>query len=202
LAWSQDAAAMFPGGVGSIVASLSKRVADLPRPRQAENLKVLEQSARSHAVEDLARQQKLIQLRQEVDDLVGREARRLRYVAGCPRDLRQCPRHFVATSQSTCKPTDEYEGSCALIELPGAADMEHIAMSCNVEWPCVPGCRRDFSSTCPAGWKQLEDKTCLAPQGYSGQCSPVMSFVGFAVTDKALWAATCQAEWPCLSDAV
>jgi len=64
---------------------------------------------------------------------------RLRYVAGCPRDLRQCPRHFVATSQSTCKPTDEYEGSCALIELPGAADMEHIAMSCNVEWPaCMP----------------------------------------------------------------
>ena len=66
-------------------------------------------------------------------------ASRFRYVAGCPRDLRQCPRHFVAAGQSTCKPTDKYEGSCALIKLPSAADMEEIAMSCNIEWPaCMP----------------------------------------------------------------
>lgn len=57
-------------------------------------------------------------------------------------------------------------------------------------------CARNWEHSCPDGWASLAGK-CEAPTSYKGGCATSQSFDGAGVNDKARFASTCDAPWPC-----
>ena len=142
----------------------------------------------------------LAQLRSELTDnayiIVSEILRKQKYLGGCSRDMRGCPRGW-ADSTGGCIPPQDYNGLCGRIDFNKFtfSMKEDVTVQCRLNWPCSSKLT-DFASTCPQGWTQIDAGLCLAPEGYAGICSPATDFSKFDRNQKAKWSAFCNVAWP------
>ena len=90
------------------------------------------------------------------------DAKRLKFVGGCAREMRGCPFGWQEAVAGNCAPPAWYEGGCVATDVSEYSDnqKELFAMSCEVAWPCRD-CKTDFHG-CPIGWGTV-GKLCVAP---------------------------------------
>merc|ERR1712183_649193 len=131
-------------------------------------------------------------------------ARLLKYIflGGCPRDMGiACAIGWNIDSAGKCVPPPDYDGLCGPMYLSGLplSRIEEYALKCRLHYPCKQPCAKNFNG-CPQDWNGIEG-ICFAA-AYSGQCSPTQDFRKMSFEQKAEWSVTCQADWPCDTDAV
>merc|ERR1712226_334664 len=81
----------------------------------------------------------------------------------------------------------------------GNVQMQILAATCNVSWPCRVLCEEDYGRACPAGWNEIPAASgvCVAPLTYSGGCAFTVSTSGMSEHQKRKFAAECFVTYPC-----
>ena len=198
-AWAVESGPSFPNGVAAIVSDVRDRMtsASLEHGDDADAVAHLKNEGLAAVAEDLAYDEQSDRLAAVAFAMVQARVLKSEYVGGCPRDMSGCPTSWADQSNGLCEPPEDYDGLCTAIDVKGLSteQKEDFAWKCRASWPCAPSCKLDFG-TCPDAWDNLNG-LCLAPSSYDGICSPAMVFSSFTQQQKAEWAATCSARWPC-----
>lgn len=109
-----------------------------------------------------------------------------------------CPQGWELQFGQACSAPKTYSGPCDhLAHMSGmsVADKKKFEATCDVTWPeGTIDCVHDYSAKCPFGW--FQSSVCLAPSTYT-TCGKVQNFDEKTPSEKADWAAMCEAKFPC-----
>ncbi|CRG95797.1 CPW-WPC family protein [Plasmodium gallinaceum] len=119
----------------------------------------------------------------------------------CLRDYSQnCAEGWSKLSKSKeCVAPLSYRGPC-----PRFLQIEHetkkkkeLEKLCNIYWPCLTYCEKNYSSECPEKWVQGDDKNCYPLATYEGTCLFSYDFSNMTDEQKEIWSNKCETMWPC-----
>lgn len=75
---------------------------------------------------------------------------------------------------------------------------QSLAIACGHQWPCLMQCEPDYLAACPHGWSlDAAGVRCVAPMTYAGECAYAADLRMFTREEKAAFARTCDAPFPC-----
>ncbi|XP_053993533.1 uncharacterized protein LOC128884279 isoform X2 [Hylaeus volcanicus] len=120
------------------------------------------------------------------------------HIGQCIRDYeRLCPLNWERSVEEMCVPPSDYKGPCAATSLKRASYTvkENFSISCEVDWPCIHSTALNARYNCPKRWENPGGALCIAPNDYSGKCSPATDFTGFSIEEKSQWASICDVDW-------
>ncbi|VUZ95334.1 CPW-WPC family protein [Plasmodium vivax] len=121
-------------------------------------------------------------------------------VKSCEKDYHAvCPQLWLPVSEKECTPSESYNGRCRHNYIFKGNLMEeekkNFERMCHVSYPCVRDCKRDYSFSCPIGWKETLS-FCLAPTSYRYTCEKMMR-KNMTEREKIQVSAKCLVFWPC-----
>eukprot|EP00973_Karenia_brevis_P096364 12431514-Karenia_brevis.AAC.1 len=109
-----------------------------------------------------------------------------------------CPHGWELQSGQVCAAPKAYKGPCdTLAHMSGMSvyDKKMFEATCDVRWPEGQiDCVHDYSAKCPFGW--FQSSACMAPVAYD-TCGKIQNFNEKSPSEKADWAAMCEAKFPC-----
>jgi len=113
-----------------------------------------------------------------------------------------CPLGWEDMGGGFCKTNRPLTSSCSStykFDDMGTVQMQILAATCNVSWPCRAVCEEDYGAACPQGWieKPLASGACVAPVTYSGGCAFSANTSGMTERQKRSLAAECFVNFPC-----
>ena len=118
LASAQDPA--FPGDVGEIVKGMEARFSEIEQP--VVNANAVMGKAIEHAHDELRDTVVDQELKDDLEEaayqIMKARVAKLKYLGGCPREFRGCPKNWVATDTDSCMPPVEYDGLCGPVPFP------------------------------------------------------------------------------------
>ncbi|EPT25298.1 cpw-wpc domain-containing protein [Toxoplasma gondii ME49] len=159
-------------------------------------------NAEKKAVAQMMQDNRSRDLDQELLHIAEERLKKYWYIGQCRRDYTTtCPVDWTETEDGLCLPPVEYGGPCRASNFKDSSVLqkEDFAWKCQAAWPCRSAPSRDFSSACPTNWANIGGHLCIAPDNYAGNCSPAVDFANFSTERKAIWAKTCDAEWPVIN---
>eukprot|EP00927_Polykrikos_kofoidii_P008177 TRINITY_DN13394_c0_g1_i3.p1 TRINITY_DN13394_c0_g1~~TRINITY_DN13394_c0_g1_i3.p1 ORF type:complete len:238 (+),score=25.06 TRINITY_DN13394_c0_g1_i3:47-760(+) len=197
---------VFPQELGHVMESLRgtfDAIQQSPNNDTALVNKLLD-SAQNDLVDGLMEDSFNAEVASVADRLARDHLRWHMFAGGCPRDTTGCPSGWTIAEDGLCTPPADYDGLCGSINFAEpnltAERKEKLSVKCRATWPCKHSCVLEYSQ-CPMGWSNV-DGLCIAPGSYAGACSPAVDFRELDERDKAVWAAGCDAVWPCVDGAV
>lgn len=201
----------FPWAFPDSVARATSNIANIQtvsHQRQSDQSSVLNglmERGSAMLEQDLIDDAALSDLKQATYKKVHQRVLKHIYIGGCPRTYLGCPAGW-AEEKGTCSPPSNYNGLCGSLDLASFKERslqskEDLAWKCQMSWPCLGACLKGFH-TCPKHWVHLGNSLCIAPETYTGMCSPATDFSMLSLNQKAAWASQCDSTWPCLNDVV
>ncbi|SOV83004.1 CPW-WPC family protein, putative [Plasmodium sp. gorilla clade G3] len=119
----------------------------------------------------------------------------------CQKDYsKKCAEEWTKLSTSEeCVSPLSYRGPC-----PRYLQAEHetkkkklLERECNIFWPCLDNCEKDYSSQCPTNWVPEDEKYCRPLSIYEGTCLLPYDFSNMTNEQKEIWSNKCSSSWPC-----
>ncbi|PFH34550.1 cpw-wpc domain-containing protein [Besnoitia besnoiti] len=121
-------------------------------------------------------------------------------IAAAARDYSAaCPKGWVPVGDGeSCEAPPSYTGPCATFGLFAKQSRmkKKTEEMCNVSWPDIEECDKDYETRCPQHWVELEDSSCAAPASYTGRCERNYSFT--RLNDKYVKEPALPYTGPCL----
>lgn len=119
----------------------------------------------------------------------------------CRRDYSlQCAEgwHTLINSDECAAPLS-YVGPCSrLLHVEHDTKKKKLTeRECNIKWPCLVQCDKDFSSQCPEDWYAEDEKVCRPLSTYTGSCLLPYDFSNMNEKQKEIWSNKCETTWPC-----
>lgn len=113
-----------------------------------------------------------------------------------------CPTGWANMGGGFCKSNESPSSSCPStykFDDMGNVQMQILAATCNVSWPCRKLCEEDYGRACPAGWNEIPAASgvCVAPLTYAGGCAFTVNTSGMVEHQKRKFAAECFVTYPC-----
>ncbi|SCL94456.1 CPW-WPC family protein, putative [Plasmodium berghei] len=121
--------------------------------------------------------------------------------ATCQRDYSQnCAEGWAKLNNTEeCISPLSYKGPCPrFLKFEKDKKKKIILEShCNIYWPCIKECEKDYFLQCPEKWELESEKTCHPLGTYEGTCLLVHDFSNFTNEQKEIWSNKCATTWPC-----
>ncbi|SBT72198.1 CPW-WPC family protein, putative [Plasmodium malariae] len=119
----------------------------------------------------------------------------------CHRDYsHNCAEGWSKSSISDeCVSPPSYRGPC-----PRFLQIEHetkkkklLEEQCNIFWPSLVQCKKNYSHQCPNNWVPEDDTNCRPLATYEGTCLLSHDFSNMTDEQKEIWSNKCATAWPC-----
>ncbi|VWU51754.1 CPW-WPC family protein, putative [Hepatocystis sp. ex Piliocolobus tephrosceles] len=72
-----------------------------------------------------------------------------------------------------------------------------LEQECNIFWPCIVDCEKDYTVPCPEKWVQEDEENCRPLSTYDGTCLSKHNFTNMTNEQKNIWSNKCLTSWPC-----
>lgn len=118
----------------------------------------------------------------------------------CRRDYSSpCAEGWFKINSEECISNISYEGPCSrLLHLQHDTKKKKLLeKQCNINWPCLIECEKDYSSQCPQNWFPENEKICKPLSTYKGSCLYSYDFSNMNNKQKEIWSNKCETNWPC-----
>ncbi|CAD2098400.1 CPW-WPC family protein [Plasmodium vinckei brucechwatti] len=109
-----------------------------------------------------------------------------------------CPKSWIIFNENECAPSKYYNGNCKenyIFKNKNIEEKKNFEKLCNVSYPCLKKCQRDYSYNCPMGWKETLS-FCLAPTYYKYDCNKMIK-KNMNENEKKEISKNCNVFWPC-----
>lgn len=115
-----------------------------------------------------------------------------------------CPEKWSLKSGSVCVAPHGYHGPCpSLVRMKGMSSIakQKFEVDCEVTWPLIHACKRDYTAKCPVGWRHVTRRgqiECEAPAWFT-KCGRIQRFSHMTPDQKQIWENKCFQRFPCRS---
>ncbi|SBT34298.1 CPW-WPC family protein, putative [Plasmodium ovale wallikeri] len=109
-----------------------------------------------------------------------------------------CPNLWQSVNENECAPSEYYNGNCKenyIFKNRNVEEKKLFEKLCDVSYSCLKQCKRDYSYTCPIGWKETLSY-CLAPPSYKHSCNKLIK-KNMNQKEKIEIGKKCNVFWPC-----
>ncbi|SOS76610.1 CPW-WPC family protein [Plasmodium sp. gorilla clade G1] len=109
-----------------------------------------------------------------------------------------CPNLWISINGNECAPSEYYNGSCKenyIFKKKNVEEKKMFENLCEVSYPCLKKCKRNYSYSCPIGWKETLS-FCLAPNSYKFNCNKLIKN-DMNEKEKIEISKKCHIFWPC-----
>ncbi|VWU50210.1 CPW-WPC family protein [Hepatocystis sp. ex Piliocolobus tephrosceles] len=109
-----------------------------------------------------------------------------------------CPNLWFLINNNECAPSESYTGNCKenyIFKNKTIEEKKMFEEMCDISYPCLQTCKRDYSYNCPIGWKETLSY-CLAPVSYKHNCKKIMR-TNMTEKEKLEISTNCHVFWPC-----
>lgn len=116
----------------------------------------------------------------------------------CPTGWSEDDKGFCVLNTPTTK---EICASRYLFSAMSIEEKQSLSSFCQLDFPCLQSCVRNYDATCPENWAPVQSQSglCSASASYAGDCSPVVNTAGWGTEEKKAFSSRCGAPYPCAS---